>query len=74
MGIEIPVERLSPEALTGLIDAFVLREGTDYGHDEPTLEDKRADVRRQIDSGEVAVVFDPKQQSATLVLRRDLKT
>ncbi|MFK7989663.1 MAG: YheU family protein [Sandaracinaceae bacterium] len=70
--MEIPVERLSPEALVGLIDAFVLREGTDYGHDEPTLADKRADVRRQIERGDVAVVYDPKLESASLVLRRDL--
>ena len=68
--IEIPAERLSAEALLGLVDDFILREGTDYGHEEPTLERKRRDVMRQIDRGDVAIVFDPALGSATL-LRRD---
>jgi uncharacterized protein YheU (UPF0270 family) len=70
--ILVPVERLSSEALLGLVDDFVLREGTDYGHDDPTLESKRRDVMRQIEDGEVVVVFDPERSSATLVRRRDL--
>ena len=65
--IVIPRERLSDEALRGLVDDFVLREGTDYGHEEPTLEAKRRDVMRQIEAGEVVVVFDPARESATLI-------
>jgi uncharacterized protein YheU (UPF0270 family) len=30
----IPVDRLSPEALQGVIEEFVSREGTDYGETE----------------------------------------
>jgi hypothetical protein len=68
----IPKDRLSREALLGLVDAFVLREGTDYGHEEPSLESKRADVLRQLDRGEVVIVFDPRTESANLVVRADL--
>lgn len=70
--IEVPVERLSREALLGLVDDFILREGTDYGHEEATIDAKRADVMRQIERGDVVVVFDPALESATLLKRDDL--
>jgi len=68
----VPVEQLSRDALLGLVDAFVLREGTDYGHDEPTLEDKRREVLSQIERGEVLLVFDPRTEEANLLPRRDV--
>ncbi|MEC7518412.1 MAG: YheU family protein [Myxococcota bacterium] len=70
--IRVPQDRLSPAALEGVIDDFVLREGTDYGHDDPTLERKRAEVRRQLDAGEIVVAFDPRTETVNLVLARDL--
>ncbi|MBX3274919.1 MAG: YheU family protein [Sandaracinaceae bacterium] len=66
-GVVVPLERLSEAALLGLIDDFVLREGTDYGHDDIPLERKRADVRRQLERGEVRIVFDPRTETCTLV-------
>ncbi len=73
MSILIPPERLSREALLGLVDDFVLREGTDYGHGEdPTLDDKRACVLAQIERGEVVIAFDPKSETTNLVERRSL--
>lgn len=44
----IPWQDLSPETLENLIESFVLREGTDYGEHERTLEQKVADVKRQL--------------------------
>ena len=44
-GIEIPPDRLSADALLGVIDEFITREGTDYGHEETSAEAKRAQVR-----------------------------
>ena len=69
----VPRDQLSPDALRGLIDAFVLREGTDYGHDDVSLEDKRADVMRQIERDEVVITFDPETESVNLVARADLR-
>lgn len=68
----VPPDRLSPDALIGVVDAFVLQEGTDYGHDEHTLEEKRNDVLAQIRRGEVVIVFDPKTEAVTLALARDV--
>lgn len=63
---------LSPDALRNLVDAFVLREGTDYGHGERSLDDKRAEVVRQLDRGDVVIVFDTELEEVNLLLRRDL--
>lgn len=68
--IEIPFERLSAAAQRGVIEEFVTREGTDYGHVEVSLDDKVAAVRRQIDRGEVVLLFDPKAERVNLVTRR----
>ena len=46
--VVISIEDLSEQALQGVIDAFVLREGTDYGHRDISLQEKRARVRRLI--------------------------
>ncbi len=70
--VEIPLERLSAAALRGLIEEFVSREGTDYGHLTPTLEEKVAQVLEQVRRGEAAILFDPETETTTLVLRRDL--
>lgn len=65
--VEVPAEDLAPETLRALIEAFVNREGTDYGAVERTLEEKVADVRRQLERGEARIVFDPATQSVTLL-------
>ena len=45
MSIEIPFESLTPEALTGVLESFVLREGTDYGEVELSFAEKVARLR-----------------------------
>lgn len=57
--VKIPTHTLSPEALRGVVEAFVLREGTDYGHRDISLEEKCTAVERQIAAGEAEVWFDP---------------
>ena len=49
--VEIPAETLSRQALDGLIEEFVTRDGTDYGAEERTLDDKKSAVARQLDRG-----------------------
>jgi uncharacterized protein len=67
----IPYQQLSPEALNGLIEEFITREGTDYGEEEITLARKVKQVERQLASGEVVIVFDPTSESVSLLTRRD---
>lgn len=72
--IEVPADGLSQEALEGLVDEFITREGTDYGLHEHSLEDKRAAVLKQLTRGEVAIVFDFESESTTLVSRQELRS
>ena len=71
-GTELSPDQLSPEALRGLIEEFVTRDGTDYGAVERSVEEKVAQVRAQLASGEVRLVFDPDTQTTNIVLDRDL--
>ena len=67
--MEIPVSRLSPQALQGIIEEFISREGTDYGAIEAEMEQKIAQVFAQIAAGEVVVNFDPNNQTCSLFLK-----
>jgi uncharacterized protein len=65
--IAVPHAELSADALVGVIKAFVLREGTDYGEHEFTLEQKIADVQAQLESGDAQILFDPDSASVDIV-------
>ena len=65
--IDVPYDALSPEALRRLIEEFVTRDTTDYGAFEKTLEEKLRDVMRQLERGEVRIVFDSDQQTTNIV-------
>lgn len=71
-GVEVPAEQLSPDALIGVIDEFVTREGTEYGLDDVELDEKRAAVKKQLAKGEVVILFDPEHGTVNLVHRREL--
>lgn len=68
--VAVPHTELSPEALRGVIESFVLREGTEYGEREFTLEEKLAHVMRQLERGEAQIMFDPQTQSVSIVVTR----
>jgi len=68
--IVIPHRELSPEALRGVMESFVLREGTDYGEREVSLEQKVAQVLRQLERGEARIIFDATLQSVDIVVSK----
>lgn len=49
-----------------MIESFVLREGTDYGEREHSLEQKVAQVRAQLERGQARILFDPQSNSVTI--------
>lgn len=69
--IVIPHRELSAEALRSVLESFVLREGTDYGAREVSLDQKVAQVLRQLERGEAQIVFDPELESIDIVVRKD---
>ncbi|MCG7584647.1 YheU family protein [Photobacterium sp. OFAV2-7] len=68
----IPWKEIDPETLTNLIEHFVLREGTDYGESELSMEQKVQHVRQQLASGDAVIVFSELHESVDIKLRRDL--
>ena len=68
--IVIPHSELSPDALRGVLESFVLREGTDYGEREVSLDQKVAQVLRQLERGEAQIVFDATLESVDIVVSK----
>jgi uncharacterized protein YheU (UPF0270 family) len=66
-GLIIPFNELSPEALQGVIQEFVTRDGTDYGESEIPLNTKALQVLNQLHSGKAVIVFDPKTETCNIV-------
>lgn len=69
--IEVPAEQISSDALQGIIESFILREGTDYGREEVSHESKITQIRKQLSRGDIKIVFDPNTESVTLMTKRD---
>ena len=67
----IPYEQLSSDALQGLIEEFITREGTDYGTEEVSLSTKTEQIKNQLKRREVVVVFDLASESVSILSRRD---
>lgn len=67
--MDIPPEELSDDALRGIIEEFITREGTEYGASEVSLETKVAQVAAQIRRGDVIIDFDPITDTVDLRLR-----
>jgi uncharacterized protein len=68
--VEVPYGELPADLLNAVIESFVLREGTDYGEKELSLEDKVARVVRQLKKGEAQILFDPESESVTIAVRQ----
>ena len=64
--VEIPYRDLTAQALRGVIESFVLREGTDYGEREYSLEEKVSQVRAQIEAGAARILFDAETRTVTI--------
>jgi uncharacterized protein len=73
--ILISLENLSKEALFGIIESFILREGTDYGLHEMSYDKKFEQILKKIQQKEFLITFDPATESVTIMTQlqwRDL--
>jgi uncharacterized protein YheU (UPF0270 family) len=66
-GLEIPFERISPDTLRKMIEEFVTREWADPVDSGYTLEDKVAQVLRQLETHAAKVVFDVTTETWNIV-------
>ncbi len=65
--VVVPYTELAAELLHAVVESYVLREGTDYGEKEISLEDKVSQVISQLKRGEARIVFDPESESVSIV-------
>lgn len=65
--VVVPYTELAADLLHAVVESYVLREGTDYGEKEFSLEDKVAHVLRQLRRGEAHIVFDPETETVGIV-------
>ncbi|RPE01394.1 YheU family protein [Candidatus Pantoea deserta] len=69
----IPWQQIDPETLNNLIEAFVLREGTDYGEQERSLTQKVEDVRRQLERGDAVLVWSELHETVNIMPRSEFR-
>jgi uncharacterized protein len=65
--VVVPYTELAVELLHAVVESYVLREGTDYGEREFSLQDKVAHVIGQLKRGDVQIVFDPESDTVNIV-------
>jgi uncharacterized protein len=65
--VRIDYKELSDDALNGVIEDFVSRDGTDYGEKEVTLESKINQVMNQLKQKKAIIVFDHVTESCTIL-------
>jgi uncharacterized protein len=65
--VNVPYTELAPELLRAVVESYVLREGTDYGEKEYSLDEKVAKVISQLKRGEAKIVFDPESESVSIL-------
>jgi hypothetical protein len=65
--VTVPYTELTHDLLHAVIESYVLREGTDYGEKEFSLQEKVAHVIRQLKRGEARIVFDPETETVSII-------
>jgi uncharacterized protein YheU (UPF0270 family) len=65
--VSVPHTALAADLLRAVIESFILREGTDYGERELSLDDKVLGVMRLLERGDARIVFDPQTESVDIV-------
>ncbi|MDY0007586.1 MAG: YheU family protein [Spongiibacteraceae bacterium] len=68
--VVLPLAQLSAEALNGLLEELVTRDGTDYGEQEVPLETRLTQLRASLKRGDVEIIFDPVTETCVLRARR----
>lgn len=69
----VPPEQLSADALQGVIEEFITREGTDYGEIEFLLADKVQQVRALLRTAAVKIIYDLRTETCTLMTKEEIR-
>ncbi|HAG71875.1 MAG TPA: cytoplasmic protein [Gammaproteobacteria bacterium] len=69
--MEIPYKELATETLRAIIEDFVSREGTDYGHEDFSFETKISQVMKSLEVGKAIVTFDAESETCSISTKDD---
>jgi len=67
----IPIDKLSTEALKGVVEEFISRCGTDYGAVEALPETNFKQVKYKLENGLAVLVFDDETETTNIFLIND---
>jgi uncharacterized protein YheU (UPF0270 family) len=65
----VPAQRLQGDVLQALLEEYASRDGTDYGERECTLEEKVAQLLRQLRTDELQILYDVDSEQWDLLPR-----
>ena len=68
---KIPVNKLSPKALQGIINEFISRNGTDYGEMEVSWKTNFRHVKDKLKNGSAVLIFDDETETTNILLAND---
>lgn len=68
----VPIADVTKETLLNIIEGFVLREGTEYGEADVSLEDKVQQVLAQLKSGDVLLVYSELHETVNIIPKQQL--
>lgn len=71
--IIVPYQKISADALQGLLEEFVTRDGTDYGSIELSLAEKVQRAQHQLQLEEVVILFDETTETCNIVNKQELE-
>ena len=67
----IPVNKLSHEALQGVIEEYISRDGTDYSEIEVPTETRFRYVKQKLEKGLAVLIFDDEAETTNIFLAND---
>jgi uncharacterized protein YheU (UPF0270 family) len=65
--VEVPAQQLQAEVLQALLEDYASRDGTDYGEQELSLAQKVGNLRRQIEQGDLLILYEVEGEHWDLV-------
>jgi uncharacterized protein YheU (UPF0270 family) len=67
----VPYEKLSSDALSGVLEEYASREGTEYGSQDISMDSKVSQLKTQLIQGKALIVFDEESGTCNLMLKRE---
>ena len=68
---KIPVNKLSPEALQGVIAEYISRDGTDYGEIEASTATNFRQIKSKLEKGLAVLIYDDENETINIFLAAD---